>query len=65
VTSLNVEYSTSTIQAKHRNGFYSTYKFTVRKDTTGFITVSQWDERLFPKEIGYEYSPVHVVLQKN
>lgn len=53
VTNINVAYSTSTIQSKHRHGFYSSYNFKIRKDTHGFITVAQWDERLFPTNSGY------------
>lgn len=64
VTSLNTSYSTSTIQSKHRHGFYSSYNFKVRNDTQGTLTVSQWDERLFPSNSGYEYSPFHIVLHR-
>ena len=65
VTNIHTEYSTSTIQAKHRAGFYSTYNFKVRNETQGFLTVSQWDERLYPSSAGYEYSPASIILQKN
>lgn len=65
IAQINNAYSTSTIQSKHRLGFYSSYNFKVRKDTHGFVTVSQWDHRLFPANSGYQYSPVHVVLHRN
>lgn len=41
-------YHTTTIQAKHRKGFYSSYKFKVNKVFQGFFTISQWDRRFFP-----------------
>lgn len=53
VTNLNTEYYTTTVQSRHRLGFYSTYNFRVRNNTHGFLTVSQWDERLFPSNAGY------------
>jgi hypothetical protein len=64
VTNLNTSYSTTTIQSRHRHGFYSSYNFKIRKETNGFLTVSQWDERLFPVNSGYEYSPFHLVLHR-
>jgi hypothetical protein len=64
ITNLNIAYNTSTIQSRHRHGFYSSYAFKIRKDTHGFLSVSQWDERLFPVHAGYEYSPFHIILQK-
>ena len=65
VSNIHPEYSTTTIQAKHRLGFYSSHSFKVRNNTHGFLTVSQWDERHFPLTSGYEYSPASIVLQKN
>lgn len=65
VTNIHTEYSTTTIQAKHRLGFYSSHSFKVRSNTQGFLTASQWDERLFPLTCGYEYSPASIILQKN
>lgn len=64
ITNVNIAYNTSTIQSRHRHGFYSSYAFKIRKDTHGFLSVNQWDERLFPLHAGYEYSPFHVVLQR-
>ena len=64
VTNIQTEYSTTTIQARHRLGFYSSHSFKVRNSIHGFLTVSQWDERLFPTSAGYEYSPASVILQK-
>jgi hypothetical protein len=64
VTALNTAYSTATIQSRHRHGFYSSYNFTVRKDAHGFLTVSQWDQRLFPSNSGYQYSPFRLVLHR-
>jgi hypothetical protein len=54
---------TSTIQSKHKSGFYSTYSFRVNQETHGFLTVSQWDENLFPQS-AYEYSPARIIIQK-
>jgi len=64
VTSLNPAYFTSTIQSSHRHGFYSSYNFIIRKNAHGFLSVSQWDQRLFPQNSGYEYSPFHIVLHR-
>lgn len=65
VTSINTDYFTTTVQAKHRLGFHSTYSFKLRNKTHGFLTLSQWDERLFPTSSGYEYSPATIILQKD
>jgi hypothetical protein len=65
VTNVNPAYNTTTVQARHRLGFYSTYTFRVRNNTHGFLTVSQWDERLFPATSGYQYSPATIILQKD
>lgn len=43
VTNLNTEYSTTTVQSRHRLGFYSTYSFKTRNQTHGYLTASQWD----------------------
>lgn len=43
VTNINSAYYTSTIQSRHRYGFYSSYNFKIRNNTQGFLTVSQWD----------------------
>lgn len=64
VTNIQTSNSTTTIQSKHRHGFYSSYNFKVTKETRGFLTVSQWDERLFPSNSGYEYSPAHILLHR-
>ena len=63
IAQTNNSFSSSTIESKHKAGFYSTFSFKVRNDTRGFLTVSQWDERLFP-EHAYEYSPVRLIVQK-
>lgn len=65
ITSVNSAYFTSTVQTKHRLGFYSTYNFRVRDNTHGFLTVSQWDDRLFPAHSNYSYSPATIILQKD
>lgn len=65
ITQLNTSYFTTTVQAKHRIGFYSTFSFKVRDPTHGFLTVSQWDDRLFPASSNYSYSPASIILQKN
>lgn len=64
VSTINSAYFTSAIQSKHRYGFYSSYNFKIRSSTHGFLTASQWDERLFPLSSHYEYSPFHVVLHR-
>lgn len=64
ITSINPEYFTTTVQAKHRLGFYSTYSFRLRNQAHGHLTLSQWDERLFPSTCGYQYSPASLILQK-
>lgn len=43
VTSLNTSYWTSILQSRHRQGFYSSYNFTIRKEAEGFLSVNQWD----------------------
>ncbi len=63
IAQINNSFSSSTIESKHKTGFYSTFSFRVRNDTRGFLTVSQWDERLFP-EHAYEYSPIRLIVQK-
>lgn len=64
VAHINAHYFTSTIQSKHKTGFYSSYDFKVSKDVHGYFTVSQFDERLFPQNAGYEYSPFRVIIAK-
>jgi hypothetical protein len=59
----NNSYHSATIESKHKTGFYSTFHFKVNNNAHGFLTVSQWDERLFP-EHAYEYSPIRIILQK-
>lgn len=63
VAQTNNSWSSTTIESRHKAGFYSTFSFKVRNDTRGFFTLSQWDERLFP-ENSYEYSPVRMIIQK-
>jgi hypothetical protein len=48
IAQTNNSWGSSTIESKHKSGFYSTFTFRVRNDTRGFLSVSQWDERLFP-----------------
>lgn len=59
----NNSYCSSTIESKHKTGYYSTFSFKVNNDVHGFLTVSQWDERLFPQN-SYEYSPIRLIVQK-
>lgn len=59
----NNSYSSSTIESKHKTGFYSTFEFRVKNDTHGYLTLSQWDERLFPQN-AYEYSAARLIIQK-
>jgi hypothetical protein len=55
---------TSTIQSKHYHSFYSALSFSVKNETRGFISISQWDERLFSPNCGYNYRPFRIVLEK-
>lgn len=64
IAHVNPVYFTSTIQSSHKVGFYSSYHFKIFKDTHGYLTVSQWDERLFPPVNGYKYSPFHLIIHK-
>lgn len=64
ISHVRQNYFTSVLQSKHKFGFYSSYNFKVKKETHGYVTVSQWDERLFPETVGYEYSPFRVLIQK-
>jgi len=63
IANTNDSYSSSTIQSRHKAGFYSTFAFKVRNDTHGYLSVSQWDERLFPQN-SYEYSAIRLIVQK-
>lgn len=63
IAQTNNSWNSTTIESKHKTGFYSTFSFKVQKDTRGFFTLSQWDERLFP-ENSYEYSPARIIIQK-
>ncbi len=63
IAQTNNGYSSSTIESKHKTGFYSTFSFKVKNETHGFLTVSQLDERLFPQN-SYEYSPIRLIVQK-
>ena len=64
ISTTNTTYHTTTLQGRHRFGFYSTYNFRVDSKTEGFISVSQWDKRFYPENRGYDYSPLHLILQK-
>ena len=55
---------TSTIQSKHHSGFYSSYTFRVKTAGEAIISASQWDHRLFPSQINYEYSPFRLVIDR-
>lgn len=55
-------YYSSTIQTKHRNGFFCTYSFIIESHMDGFLSVSQLDERMFPLSANYRYSPVRFIL---
>ena len=63
IAQTNNSWNSTTIESKHKTGFYSTFSFKVQNDTRGFFTLSQWDERLFP-ENSYEYSPARIIIQK-
>lgn len=49
IAEIHDDYATSTVQCKMRKSFYSSYSFRVKNDFHGYLTVSQFDERLFPK----------------
>lgn len=63
IAQINNSWNSTTIESRHKAGFYSTFGLKVRNDTRGFFTLTQWDERLFP-EHGYEYSPMRLIVQK-
>lgn len=57
-------FSSSTIQAKHERSFYSCFSFRVKEDGFGYVSMSQWDRKLFPINNPYKYSPLHIVVEK-
>ena len=65
VSTVNTAYYTTTVQGRHRYGFYFTYNFKTASDVHGFISAAQWDRRFYPQSCGYDYSPAHLILQKN
>lgn len=73
IAEIHTDYATSTVQCKMKKSFYSSYSFKVKRDFHGYLTVSQFDERLFPSDhntftdksnitiqnpSNYSYSPV-------
>jgi hypothetical protein len=64
VSHVNPAYFTTTIQSKHKFGFYSSYAFKIAHDSHGYMTISQWDQRLFPSNDNYHYSPFRIIIQK-
>ena len=53
IAKVRPHYYTSTIQSKHRNGFFCTYSFIIEKHMDGFFSVNQMDKRLFPAAANY------------
>ncbi len=43
IAQTNNSFNSTTIESKHKTGFYSTFSFRVKNDTRGFLSVSQWD----------------------
>jgi hypothetical protein len=41
------DYCTSTVQARHKASYYSSYGFTISSNFSGYVMVSQFDPRLF------------------
>ena len=49
IAEIHSTYATSTVQCKMKRGFYSSYSFKIKRDFHGYLTVSQFDQRLFPE----------------
>jgi len=62
VAEVHDDYSTSTIQARHRPGYFSSYSFRVSKDFNGYVMASQFDRRHFnqPSNLYAEEAKVKV-----
>jgi len=62
VAEVHDDYCTSTIQARHRSGFFSSYSFRVENHFDGYVMVSQFDRRQFnqPDNLYAQESKVEV-----
>jgi hypothetical protein len=62
VAEVHDDYSTSTIQARHHSGFFSSYSFRVESHFDGYVMVSQFDRRQFnqPDNLYAQESKVEV-----
>lgn len=62
VAEVHDNYNTSTIQARHRPGYFSSYSFRVRNDFEGYVMASQFDTRHFnqPSNLYAEEAKVEV-----
>jgi hypothetical protein len=62
VAEVHDDYNTSTIQARHRPGFFSSYSFRVENSFDGYVMVSQFDKRQFnqPNNLYAEESKIEV-----
>lgn len=64
IAQVREHYFTTTLQTKHRKGFFCTYTFNVEDHIDGFFGVSQIDKRHFPADTNYDYSPMRFILEK-
>jgi len=64
IAQVREHYYTTTVQTKHRKGFFCTYTFNVEDHIDGFFSVSQIDRRTFPAKSTYDYSPLRFILEK-
>ena len=57
--------SSTTIQSKHHESFYSCYSFKINnQNTNATISISQFDRRLFSEAVDYDYAPFRIVIEK-
>lgn len=64
IARINDEFHSSVIRGKHKPGFSGSYAFTVSAHTLGTLSISQIDERMFPIDSGYAYSPIRIIVEK-
>lgn len=59
VAEIHDNYYTSTIQARHKDSYYSSYSFIIKHNFKGYVMVSQMDPRLYNVAVDqYEVSPI-------
>ena len=55
---------TSTVQSRHRSNFYSCYTIKLKHYFNGYLSINQWEKRLFPERAAYNYSAFRVIIEK-